>query len=192
MDRFQRKKRKTREAILRAAAELIREKGLEGLSLEEVAARAAVSRATLYNHFTDKPQLLATALTPVFRRALERLEELLTRPRDICLDSVAALCLELWEGHQERFGLLEPAPTGTPGVGRAMNRFYERFTARFLCLFPPLAARVRFRLIDPEATGRLVLRAFVPLLEGIAGQPDPRRLFRDLLEGLITRGPDRG
>jgi AcrR family transcriptional regulator len=192
MDRFQRRKRRTREAILRAAAELIREKGLEGLSLEEVAAKAAVSRATLYNHFSDKPRLLAAALTPVFRGALERLEELLARPQDICLDSVAALCLELWEGHQERFGLLEPAPTGAPGARGAMKRLHERFTARFLCLFPPLAARVRFRLADPEATGRLVLRAFVPLLEGIAGQPDTGRLFRDLLEGLITRGPDRG
>lgn len=47
-----------RRALLDGALALIAEKGVEGLSLREVAARAGVSHAAPYHHFADKTALL--------------------------------------------------------------------------------------------------------------------------------------
>ncbi|HAD65476.1 MAG TPA: TetR family transcriptional regulator, partial [Alcanivorax sp.] len=41
-------------ALLREAAVLLREQGVEGLSLRRLAERAGVSRTAPYHHFTDK------------------------------------------------------------------------------------------------------------------------------------------
>jgi AcrR family transcriptional regulator len=48
--------------ILRAAYELLGEVGYEGLRLDAVASRARASKATLYRHWTGKPQLVADAV----------------------------------------------------------------------------------------------------------------------------------
>jgi AcrR family transcriptional regulator len=47
-----------RRTLLDGALELIAEKGVEGLSLREVAARAGVSHAAPYHHFADKTALI--------------------------------------------------------------------------------------------------------------------------------------
>jgi AcrR family transcriptional regulator len=48
--------------ILRAAYELLGEVGYEGLRLDAVALRARASKATLYRHWSGKPQLIAAAV----------------------------------------------------------------------------------------------------------------------------------
>lgn len=52
-------KQVARELIMQAAADLIVEAGLESLSLADVAARAGVSKRTLYNYFDSRETLLA-------------------------------------------------------------------------------------------------------------------------------------
>ena len=48
-----------RNALLRAAAELLETTGAAGLSLRQLAERAGLSRQAPYNHFADKEALLA-------------------------------------------------------------------------------------------------------------------------------------
>jgi AcrR family transcriptional regulator len=72
-----RKKRKTyhhgdlRAAILEAAVEVIRERGLVGLSLRECARRVGVSHAAPYRHFADKDALLMALAGEGFRELYE-------------------------------------------------------------------------------------------------------------------------
>ena len=47
-----------REAIVSAADSVIAERGLAGLSMSEVAVRAAIGRATLYKYFSDVASVL--------------------------------------------------------------------------------------------------------------------------------------
>jgi AcrR family transcriptional regulator len=49
------------EAILDAAVELFAERGFEGLSVEEVATRAGVSKATIYRRYPSKVDLVVAA-----------------------------------------------------------------------------------------------------------------------------------
>ena len=51
-----------REALIRAARGLFLERGSDAVTLDQVLARAAVSRATLYSNFSDKGDLLAAVV----------------------------------------------------------------------------------------------------------------------------------
>jgi AcrR family transcriptional regulator len=52
------KGRETRERIIRAAAELVRERGVAGTSLEDVCDRAHAAKGQLYHYFADREDLL--------------------------------------------------------------------------------------------------------------------------------------
>ncbi|MEU4370871.1 TetR/AcrR family transcriptional regulator [Micromonospora chersina] len=61
---------RNRVAVLDAAATLFREHGVEGVSMEAVAAAAGVGKGTLFRRFGDKAGL-ATALLDTHERALQ-------------------------------------------------------------------------------------------------------------------------
>lgn len=62
-DRGRPRRPETDAAILHATIELLRETGYGGLSIEGVAARARVTRPTIYRRWPDKVQLVIDALT---------------------------------------------------------------------------------------------------------------------------------
>lgn len=61
-----------RASLLREAAELLREAGIDGLSLRRLADRLGVSRTALYHHFKDKHALLCALAAEGFSQ-LDRL-----------------------------------------------------------------------------------------------------------------------
>jgi AcrR family transcriptional regulator len=81
----------TRVRILHAALELVGRGGLAALSMDELAAKAGVSRATLYRLFPGKPALFISLvrafspLEPVSRKAIEMLDE----PPDVVMPELA-------------------------------------------------------------------------------------------------------
>jgi AcrR family transcriptional regulator len=56
-----------RRALLDEALAIIREAGVDGLTLREIGARLGVSRTALYRHFVDKRALLTAVATEGFR-----------------------------------------------------------------------------------------------------------------------------
>ncbi|MGA3362936.1 MAG: TetR/AcrR family transcriptional regulator [Solirubrobacteraceae bacterium] len=50
--------RETRERIVRAAAELVAERGVAGTSLDDVRTRAQASKSQLYHYFADRDDLM--------------------------------------------------------------------------------------------------------------------------------------
>jgi len=52
------KKRRTREAIAQAAADLFHERGFDAVTIDDVARAADVSRQTVFNYFPTKEQML--------------------------------------------------------------------------------------------------------------------------------------
>lgn len=56
-ERRQRERDARRELILKAARELLHEKGLNGASMNQIAKRAELGVATLYSYFTNKEEL---------------------------------------------------------------------------------------------------------------------------------------
>jgi AcrR family transcriptional regulator len=64
--------KRTRELIVRAFNELVAERGHTGLTVQEIAERATINRATFYAHFRDQYELLDYFISEAFREELGR------------------------------------------------------------------------------------------------------------------------
>jgi AcrR family transcriptional regulator len=71
-ERIDPRARRTRQLLIKAFQELLAEKSLEAITVQDVADRATVNRATFYAHFEDKYHLLEEAFTEAFVRALHK------------------------------------------------------------------------------------------------------------------------
>ena len=80
------KGRATRERIMQAAAELIVEKGVAGMSLDDVRARTGASRSQLYHYFEDRDRPYRAVVDATTDAVLGRQDEFLEH-----LDSWAAV-----------------------------------------------------------------------------------------------------
>src|SRR5512138_2813093 len=58
MNRRERKKEETRTSIINTAIDLFKKKGYYKASMDEIAEKVDVSKATLYNYFPDKGSIL--------------------------------------------------------------------------------------------------------------------------------------
>jgi TetR/AcrR family transcriptional regulator len=68
----------TRQALLRAGAELFSERGFDGVPIEEVADRAGVNKALISYHFRGKRGLYVAILDSAFAAMAERLKTIET------------------------------------------------------------------------------------------------------------------
>ncbi len=118
-----------RERVLEAAFELLGQSGLADLSMDDLAARADVSRATLYRLFPGKPALfraLITAYSP-----WEPIARVLQESADSALEQVMPRVAQaLAEALTDRsavllrmvFEMSRDDPDTTEGVQRSMER----------------------------------------------------------------------
>jgi TetR/AcrR family transcriptional repressor of nem operon len=79
----------TRDRILRAAAEMMRVKGVEGTTFDEVRAASGTSKSQIYHHFPNKEALVQEVVAFWGRRRIEEQGQHLQR-----LDSIRGL--ERW------------------------------------------------------------------------------------------------
>ncbi|MBB6633205.1 TetR/AcrR family transcriptional regulator [Cohnella thailandensis] len=77
MDGFERRKQKKIEQIHNAAFELFFKYGLQKVSVNEIAHKAKVSPATIYNYFKTKEQLYADTLMNWMDKRLAECEDIL-------------------------------------------------------------------------------------------------------------------
>jgi AcrR family transcriptional regulator len=64
--------RRTRELLVRAFNDLLVEKGHAALTVQEIAERATINRATFYAHFRDQYELFDYVISEAFRDELRR------------------------------------------------------------------------------------------------------------------------
>jgi AcrR family transcriptional regulator len=122
------KKRQTREAIARAAAELFRAHGFDAVSVQQVARQAGVSRQTVFNYFPTKEDML-------FDRDAEMAGALLAAVRERGRDTSL---VDAYRAHTRAFWtrldavLREgPLPHGSWEIVRSHPPLRDRAEARF-------------------------------------------------------------
>jgi AcrR family transcriptional regulator len=64
--------KRTRNLIFRAFSELLAEKGFQAVTVQDIARRAEINRATFYAHFPDKYALLQYSIRRAFEEELEK------------------------------------------------------------------------------------------------------------------------
>src|SRR5438874_6661224 len=72
----ERRRQRTREALLDAAATVFAARGFQGASLDEIAETAGYTRGAIYKHFADKEQLLHEVCQRLNERAMAEFAEL--------------------------------------------------------------------------------------------------------------------
>ncbi len=160
------------DVILDAAYELMTESG-QGVSMDDVAARAGVSKPTLYQHFTSKDELLVR----VSARLMQRSEEALAArtPEISALEQIERV---LRLGLARRAGLWS-ARVVIPGPAAEADPLYRdvrrRVQARMAALVEEAKADGE---VDPWFSTPVVVRMLSRLFRGD---------YEDLLvEGLVT------
>ncbi len=85
------KKEQTSADILRATGELLMEKDIEEITVSEIAERARVSIATLYNYFDGKDELLLEHLRRMIGRGREEGDRIISTEHESPAEAVFAL-----------------------------------------------------------------------------------------------------
>ncbi|WP_425562407.1 TetR/AcrR family transcriptional regulator [Microlunatus aurantiacus] len=97
-----------REQLIEVSRRLFAEKGFEGTSVEEIAARAEVSKPVVYEHFGGKEGLYAVVVDREVGYLLTRIESALAdavRSRELVEQAALAL-LDYVENHTDGFRIL--------------------------------------------------------------------------------------
>ncbi|MFI9627102.1 TetR family transcriptional regulator [Streptomyces sp. NPDC052042] len=96
-----------REQLLDIGRTLFADKGFEGTSVEEIAARAGVSKPVVYEHFGGKEGLYAVVVDREMRRLLDMVTGALTagHPREL-LEQAAFALLDYIETYTDGFRIL--------------------------------------------------------------------------------------
>jgi AcrR family transcriptional regulator len=181
------KRARTRARLIEAAGELIGERGYEGISLEEVAVRAGMSRGAIYGNFVDREELLLTVVEnhwqPSLPPPLEPGASLRSQLRIIGkavaeaadarrASAVGALSFQIYllrhESMRKRFAAANAA------LYAAIEAHLQRFLpadelpmppARFIRILHALADGLTFaRFLEPDQfTDELIVAAFEAL-----------------------------
>ena len=97
--------RRTRQLLQNAMMQLMQEKSLESITVQDIAARAGVNRATFYAHFEDKNALLNHMVREMFQM---RLDAKLPQDPALTTDSLRLLIVTTCEYMGEIIGHCAP------------------------------------------------------------------------------------
>ena len=126
-----------REQLIEVARTVFAERGFDGASVEEIAARAEVSKPVVYEHFGGKEGLYAVVVDREVRQLLEMMRAALTEgsPR-LLLEQAARTLLDYIEQSSDGFRILvRDSPLGSA-------------TGSYVSIMNDIASRVEGILVD--------------------------------------------
>ncbi|WP_143027795.1 TetR/AcrR family transcriptional regulator [Lentzea albidocapillata] len=97
-----------REQLLDVSRALFAEKGFDATSVEEIAARASVSKPVVYEHFGGKEGIYAVVVDREMQRLMDQIVDALdggSHPREL-LEQAACALLDYIEGSTDGFRIL--------------------------------------------------------------------------------------
>lgn len=156
----ERQRQQRADAILDAARELTLETGYEALTMEALAARAGVTKPTLYAHFPNKEAIAVASIVRNIQRGCEGLQRL-----DPALTPLARLESYFRWALVGKFVERKIAFGGAPvAVIRANPEYQAAFQQMMTALRAIFDAGQAQGEIRPELEARTALQAFVSVL----------------------------
>nr|WP_314144828.1 TetR/AcrR family transcriptional regulator [uncultured Rhodococcus sp.] len=179
-----------RERIMLAAIELAGQQGTGRITMSAVAARANVSRPTLYSYFPDVPRILEAWVEQEVVRVEARLRDVLDRGAGSDPMTVLGDYIDLQVNYfveSPARALLTAAALGSPP--QAVNGHIERFRADVHGLLSVLARQGRLRAdVDVEMLAGLVIAGITSMTSHVLeDQISPTEARRQLLD-ILFRG----
>ncbi len=168
-----------REQLIEIACGLFAARGVEGTSVEEIAARAEVSKPVVYEHFGGKEGLYAVVVDREVQQLLSMMRAALTGgPPRVLLEQAALALLDYIESHPDGFRILvRDSPLGSASgsfvsiIGDVASRVEhilagEFATRGFDTTYAPMYAQMLVGMVG--ATGQWWLDARKPDKDAVA------------------------
>jgi TetR/AcrR family transcriptional repressor of mexJK operon len=181
-------------AILDAAEALFISEGYERTSVDAIAARAGVSKRTLYDHYDDKETIFLRVLERVHDALVSTvraaIDEELVPGRDV-RDALTAFCRRIVDrafasSEHVAFRRLVSQRQAVPRLPEAVNDRPERMLEE---RFAALAAEGAIRAVDPALAARHFTALTISLaLEAVTNRPEEAQ--PPDLGTIITDGVD--
>jgi AcrR family transcriptional regulator len=191
------------EALANGALRLFLERGIAAVSIDDIATRSKVAKATFYTYFSDKSDVLDALLLPVSTRVLAALDLCETSLRDarspdqlVVAYQTLALTLAVTLQENAAVALLYLQESRAPSVGARSSIANLALEIRTRAVRLTVAAHAHglLRDIDPRVSAVAVVgSAEAMLFEVLSGRNlgDPleatETLIDMILRGLSTR-----
>ncbi|MEJ2138977.1 MAG: TetR/AcrR family transcriptional regulator [Gammaproteobacteria bacterium] len=187
----------TREALLDAALLLFLERGFAATRVEDIAARAGISKGAVYLHFATKKELFEGVVQAGVLQRLEQAEQLAAGFEGSAMELLTTMLqnnlLEFWGSPSS--GILKLVVAESQQFPELAVEYHETVTGRARELLAQIIRhgleRGEFSDLDPDYTARVILNALDhelvlnhTLRPGAHGRSEPRRYIEALL-GLI-------
>lgn len=167
------KRERTRARLIEVAAKVIGEKGFERTALEEVAARAGMSRGAIYGNFADREDLLLAVVESAWKPIIPPLEAGSTlRDRMRVLGEAVVAAAPARQAHAVGAASFQLYALTHPALRRKLSRWnaaiYRRAAAELRQALPasqlPMPAMEFVRVVHALTDGLLLLRSLTPEL----------------------------
>jgi len=106
--RTQKRAKRTRKKLKRAALDIFSEKSIDAVTVEEITERADVGKGTLYQHFDDKEQIVVTLVDEAVDHLIEKIRDYDKQPKNLkdMLEHLLNAHYEFFTNSGEEFILL--------------------------------------------------------------------------------------
>ena len=202
--------RDTRSTILDAAESLILEQGFAGSSIEDIIARAGITKGTFFYHFDSKAKLGYALVTRFAELDRANLEEKMARAEGLSRDPLQQFLIFIGLMREMMEGLTEPYPGCLYAAYVYESELFDARTMKVVrdalqgwrdVLAPKIRQIIeRYpprRPVDPDSLADMLTVVFEGafIVSKVMGEPDlvARQLdhFRDYIEFLFAP-PERG
>lgn len=175
---------RNKEKIRHAAIQILSQADIEKIPLEEIARKASVTRATLYNHYSSREELLLEIVLSALEFVCRRMEEIQSFEAPSLEDVMNGL-FDLYTQHKEA---LELGGCQTLSNNQQLKESHHRF----MSLFITLLTRVQpegFPLGQDFSLG-LISKIYIPILQQIQSLELPERekkqRFLHIMKGALS------
>jgi len=194
----EKKKHKTREAILRSSEKLFTQQGFANTTVKQIAEDALVAVGTVYNYFGGKGELLVALMVSHTERVLERGKAVIKRAEgdvEQALVELLSLYAEAFFCHGEAVlrEVISPAISHPGSIGARALELDGRLTgqvAELLCKFQREGVLEAGLPVDKAAWVVYAVFSSAVIVWVQIGFPEPGQLRAELAEqvGLLVRG----
>jgi len=173
---------RTRKRILDESARLFIKRGFENVSVEDIIAAAEIARSSFYRFFSNREQVLANIIRPVFEQGIVELDAIGHQSPSEVMSAIFDMYLNLWKSSPDALRV-------STRIGGAQFYLFEdvhqEFRIKVGRALESIEASGIFRNRSAVLTARLVARTAVAVLEIYSKESDFERLYHQSMRGLL-------
>jgi len=173
---------RTRKRILDESARLFIAKGFENVSVEEIIAAAEIARSSFYRFFSNREQVLANIIRPVFDQGIVALDSIDSKSPAQIMTAVFDMYLDLWKSSPDALRI-------STRVGGIYFYLFEDvhlvFREKLASILASIETSGIFMNKSANYTGRILARTAIPVMEIYARELDFENMFHQSMRGFL-------